>query len=163
MTTEADDRERPPGRSRKVERAFGPLAFPCAPEAKLAPIAPLEPDPVAALEPAAAPVQQKARVVSSSTQRIGHGSISILAGADALAELRESGLRPERVRNFVGASGGPKWLVLHGIDRVLFPWLLQRAHAPLQGVQYQFVHGVLRGCIRGVRRGTRRTRRRRDS
>lgn len=50
-------------------------------------------------------------------------ALSILAGADALAELRDGGLRPERIRSFVGASGGPKWLALHGVDRVLFPWL----------------------------------------
>jgi len=65
---------------------------------------------------------------------MSHGSLSILAGADALAELRSSGLRPERIRNFVGASGGPKWLVLHGIDRVLFPWLVEHTQAPLHVV-----------------------------
>jgi hypothetical protein len=61
-------------------------------------------------------------------------SLSILAGSDALAELRDGGLKPERIRSFVGASGGPKWLVLHGIDRVLFPWLLDRVKAPLHVV-----------------------------
>jgi len=61
-------------------------------------------------------------------------AISILAGPDALAELRELGLRPERVRVFVGASGGPKWLALHGLDRVLFPWLLRGAQAPVHVV-----------------------------
>lgn len=61
-------------------------------------------------------------------------ALSILAGADALAELRDGGLKPERIRSFVGASGGPKWLVLHGLDRVLFPWLLERASAPLHVV-----------------------------
>ena len=65
---------------------------------------------------------------------MSHASLSILAGAEALAELRGSGLRAERIRNFVGASGGPKWLVLHGMDRVLFPWLLERAQAPLHVV-----------------------------
>jgi hypothetical protein len=154
MTNDADDREhvltavKVPGTSQKVERAFGPLGFPCAPKptpiltpnltntARLVPEPEPEPDcePEAVAEPVPAPEPQKPRVFSSSTQRIGHGSISILAGADALAELRDAGLRPERVRNFVGASGGPKWLVLHGIDRVLFPWLLRRAQAPLHVV-----------------------------
>jgi hypothetical protein len=58
-------------------------------------------------------------------------SLSILAGPKALAELREHGLSPARVRVFVGASGGPKWLVLYGLDRVLFPWLLSGARAPV--------------------------------
>jgi hypothetical protein len=61
-------------------------------------------------------------------------SLSILAGPDALAELRDGGLSPERVRVFVGASGGPKWLVLHGLDRVLFPWLVSGARAPVHAI-----------------------------
>lgn len=40
----------------------------------------------------------------------------------AMAEL-ERGLRAEDVDTVVGASGGPKWLALAGLDRVLFPWL----------------------------------------
>jgi hypothetical protein len=65
------------------------------------------------------------------TARTSAPSLSILAGPGALSELRERGLRPERVRIFVGASGGPKWLALHGLDRVLFPWLLAGASAPV--------------------------------
>jgi len=61
-------------------------------------------------------------------------SLDILAGPDALAELRDGGLDPARVRVLVGASGGPKWLVLHGLDRVLFPWLLAGAREPLHAV-----------------------------
>jgi len=134
MTTDAEDspsvRSTPgaPSRTRKVERAHGPLGFPCAPDPRPAALPPTNvpaPVPVSVLAP------QPPRVVTSSTQRIGHGSIAVYAGADALAELRDAGLRPERLRSFIAASGGPKWLVLHGIDRALFPWLLQRAHAPL--------------------------------
>ncbi|HEX7479340.1 MAG TPA: hypothetical protein VF331_16170 [Polyangiales bacterium] len=53
--------------------------------------------------------------------------LSIAAGPDALALLRERGLRAGDVRVLVGASGGPKSLVLHGLDHVLFPWLLTGA------------------------------------
>jgi hypothetical protein len=60
--------------------------------------------------------------------------LSVLAGPDALAELRDGGLRPERVRVLVGASGGPKWIVLGGLDRVLFPWLLAGAVGPVHAV-----------------------------
>lgn len=60
--------------------------------------------------------------------------LQILAGPDALAELREHGLRPERVRVMIGASGGPKWLALHGLDRVLFPWLLEGAREPVHAI-----------------------------
>ncbi|HMJ10976.1 MAG TPA: hypothetical protein VK524_06190 [Polyangiaceae bacterium] len=60
--------------------------------------------------------------------------LRVLAGAEALDELREHGLRAERVRAIVGASGGPKWLLLHGLDRVLFPWLASGARAPVHAV-----------------------------
>jgi hypothetical protein len=68
------------------------------------------------------------------TARTSAPSLSLLAGPSALAELREQGLKPERVRIFAGASGGPKWLALHGLDRVLFPWLLSGLRAPLHVV-----------------------------
>ncbi len=60
--------------------------------------------------------------------------LDILAGPDALVELRERGLDPARVRALIGASGGPKWLVLHGLDRALFPWLLAGARGPIHAV-----------------------------
>ncbi len=46
-------------------------------------------------------------------------SITVKAGARALQILRDEGLAPGRVRVLAGASGGPKWLVLAGMDRVL--------------------------------------------
>ena len=60
--------------------------------------------------------------------------LDIFAGSDALTEIREAGLQPARVRAIVGASGGPKWLVLRGLDQVLFPWLLSGARAPLHAL-----------------------------
>jgi hypothetical protein len=61
-------------------------------------------------------------------------SLDILAGPEALSELRDGGLDAARVRVLIGASGGPKWLALHGLDRVLFPWLLAGAKAPVHAV-----------------------------
>jgi hypothetical protein len=61
-------------------------------------------------------------------------ALQIHAGPDALAELRDGGLRASRVRVLVGASGGPKWFVLHGLDRVLFPWLRAGLTQPLHAV-----------------------------
>lgn len=58
----------------------------------------------------------------------------MLAGPEALTELRDGGLDPARVRILVGASGGPKWLALYGLDRVLFPWLLAGVRAPVHAV-----------------------------
>lgn len=53
-------------------------------------------------------------------------SLTLLAGPDALRILRERGLRAEDVDILPGASGGPKWLALEGIDRVLFGEFLQQ-------------------------------------
>ena len=60
--------------------------------------------------------------------------LDVYAGSEALSELHELGLQPGRVRVIVGASGGPKWLVLRGLDRVLMPWLLAGAQAPLHAL-----------------------------
>lgn len=52
-------------------------------------------------------------------------SLTLLAGPDALRTLRERGLRADDVDVVAGASGGPKWLVLEGLDRFLFGELLR--------------------------------------
>jgi len=128
----------------KAHRADGPLAFPCAStptavhigQQEITPIAvvPAAPEPVAPAPVASEAPPPAARSAAAVQRRMIKTSLSILAGQDALAELRDGGLRPERIRNFVGASGGPKWLVLHGLDRMLFPWLLKRTQAPLHVV-----------------------------
>ena len=60
--------------------------------------------------------------------------LRIVAGPAALSELRREGLRPHEVEVIVGASGGPKWLALHGLDRVLFPRLMEGRRRPLHAL-----------------------------
>jgi hypothetical protein len=57
--------------------------------------------------------------------------LKILAGRSALAHIRERGLKPEDVRVIAGAAGGPKWLVLNGLDRYLFSFWLKGRATPL--------------------------------
>jgi hypothetical protein len=52
-------------------------------------------------------------------------SLVLRAGPDALAVVRERGLRPEDVDVIPGASGGAKWLALAGLDRYFFGEFLQ--------------------------------------
>ena len=59
------------------------------------------------------------------------GSLTIRAGSRAREILRDEGLRPERVRVMAGAAGGPKWLVLNALDRLLFGGWLAAAPRPL--------------------------------
>ncbi len=56
-------------------------------------------------------------------------ALRLRAGPEALRLLRERGLRAEDVDVLPAASGGPKWLVLAGLDRVLFGDFLQRPRA----------------------------------
>ncbi|HEY0780043.1 MAG TPA: patatin-like phospholipase family protein, partial [Gemmatirosa sp.] len=56
-------------------------------------------------------------------------ALTLRAGPDALALVRERGLRADDVEIVPGASGGAKWLVLAGLDRYLFGELLQAPRA----------------------------------
>ncbi len=48
----------------------------------------------------------------------------LFAGDKALGLIRDGGLSPASVRTILGAAGGPKWLVLYGLDRaIFFSWL----------------------------------------
>ena len=47
-------------------------------------------------------------------------SLAIYAGPLALKKLQKDGFRQEHFKVLVGASGGPKWFVLAGMDRYLF-------------------------------------------
>jgi len=58
-------------------------------------------------------------------------SLTLQAGPSAMRILRERGLRPQDIGVIAGAAGGPKWLVLSGLDRLIFgSWLKDRT-APL--------------------------------
>jgi len=54
-------------------------------------------------------------------------NLVFLAGKKAFLKIREEGLKPEMVKVIAGAAGGPKWLVLNHLDRVLFSsWFKMR-------------------------------------
>ncbi len=53
-------------------------------------------------------------------------SLNIRAGPKALEVLRSQAFEPDRVSLLLGASGGPKMLVLHGLDRFLSKFLRRR-------------------------------------
>ena len=46
--------------------------------------------------------------------------IEIYAGKTATKIINEQGLKPELFNTFLGASGGPKWFTLFGLDKYLF-------------------------------------------
>ncbi|TRX56360.1 patatin-like phospholipase family protein [Thalassomonas sp. M1454] len=44
-------------------------------------------------------------------------ALAVFAGKSALAHIKQHGLGQEQIKMMVGASGGPKWFVLAGLDR----------------------------------------------
>lgn len=58
--------------------------------------------------------------------------VQLIAGETAYKEIQEAGLRPQRIRLVVGASGGPKWLILSRLDQYLARQLLPQATQPLR-------------------------------
>src|SRR5829696_7398818 len=56
-------------------------------------------------------------------------SLTLRAGPEALAIVRERGLRAGDVDILPGASGGAKWLAIAGLDRFLFGEFLQEPRA----------------------------------
>ncbi|USE36497.1 patatin-like phospholipase family protein [Endozoicomonas sp. SCSIO W0465] len=57
--------------------------------------------------------------------------IDIQAGAQALDYIRANGLPHESVKVMVGASGGPKWFVLSGLDKALLGEYFRNRTSPL--------------------------------
>jgi hypothetical protein len=58
-------------------------------------------------------------------------SLSFLAGNKALRQLRRDGMRPDTFKVVAGAAGGPKWLVLSQLDRVIFGEFFRERRDPL--------------------------------
>lgn len=56
-------------------------------------------------------------------------ALRLVAGKTARKRIEENGLTPDLVRMIIGASGGPKWLVLLGLDKYIFgEWLKDAPH-----------------------------------
>lgn len=58
--------------------------------------------------------------------------IKVFAGARALTHLRAHGLRADDISWLAGASGGPKWFVLYGLDRYLAGEFFANRQQPLR-------------------------------
>jgi len=60
--------------------------------------------------------------------------IVVRAGVSAARQLRDEGFRPESVGTLVGASGGPKWLVLRALDDLWAERLIRPRNEPLDAL-----------------------------
>lgn len=58
-------------------------------------------------------------------------ALKLIAGKTARARIIEHGLSPDLIRLVVGASGGPKWLILKGLDRYLCHHFMPKAKKPV--------------------------------
>ena len=57
--------------------------------------------------------------------------INIYAGKTAAKIINEQGLKPELFSSFLGASGGPKWFTLFGLDKYIFGEFFKNHSQPL--------------------------------
>ncbi|MBN2224170.1 MAG: patatin-like phospholipase family protein [Deltaproteobacteria bacterium] len=62
----------------------------------------------------------------------GEKGLTLLAGPQALDLIRDGGLSAASVQTILGAAGGPKWLVLVGLDRAIFFSWLSRPATPVE-------------------------------
>jgi len=60
-----------------------------------------------------------------------YNNIEIYAGENAAKIIREKGLKEDDIKAIIGASGGPKFLVLAGFDRVLLNSWFKKRKEPL--------------------------------
>ncbi len=58
-------------------------------------------------------------------------ALEIYAGSNALKTIKQQGFKQELFTSFLGASGGPKWFVLSGMDKYLFGDFFQNRNEPL--------------------------------
>lgn len=58
-------------------------------------------------------------------------SLTLRAGPEAHARILADGISPDLFGSMIGASGGPKWLVLSGLDRYLAGEFFRGRQAPL--------------------------------
>lgn len=58
-------------------------------------------------------------------------ALQLYAGPTALKQIQREGLQADRFTTIVGASGGPKWFVLYGLDRYLFGEFFANRTVPL--------------------------------
>jgi hypothetical protein len=58
--------------------------------------------------------------------------LRVFAGARAMRHIRENGLRADDINWLAGASGGPKWFVLYGLDRYLAGIYFRARKSPLR-------------------------------
>lgn len=57
--------------------------------------------------------------------------LDIYAGKNALKTIQEQGFKQELFTNFLGASGGPKWFIVFGLDKYLFGDFFQHRNTEL--------------------------------
>ncbi len=61
-----------------------------------------------------------------------NATLSLRAGAGALAHIRRHGFSRDDIGAMAGAAGGPKWLILSHLDRYIFGEWLADAPQPIQ-------------------------------
>ena len=59
-------------------------------------------------------------------------SLSIKVGASAYKEILDQGLDISKIRTILGASGGPKWLMLSHLDKLILEKIIPKIRGPVR-------------------------------
>jgi hypothetical protein len=70
--------------------------------------------------------------MTKKTYRLNTYPLRVYAGDQALTHIRQNGLAASDIKALLGASSGPKWIVLHGIDRFLQEQFFQTLESDLE-------------------------------
>ena len=70
-------------------------------------------------------------MIENGESSLSTGNLVVRAGARATQRLRDEGFHPDLFDVLVGASGGPKWLVLRALDNVLIDRLILGRSRPI--------------------------------
>ena len=74
--------------------------------------------------------------------------IDIYAGPSAAKAIKEQGMTPVLFSTFLGASGGPKWFTLFGLDKYLFGEFFKERNTTLNLLGAALAHLELRVLLK---------------
>lgn len=65
------------------------------------------------------------------SNRSKQSPLTLYAGSKAIQHIKSKGLSASDIKVIAGAAGGPKWLVLHGLDQFIFGDWLAKPQSPI--------------------------------
>lgn len=80
-------------------------------------------------------------------------NLQVFAGPGAYDIIKDEGLSPESISVVAGAAGGPKWLVLYGLDKAIFSHWLTDIKGPVYLIGSSIGAWRFAAIVQGVQKG----------